>query len=109
VRQRNARVPYSTELDPRLLDGLPDGQFSVPHDGSPDWSRIPHAQAKTIFRNLLDLSGKVEITPTSVLVTLASEPQSLSGGLRPNRSAYTHALVRQQKADPPIRLIGGFH
>lgn len=29
-----------------------------------------HAQAKTIFRNLLDLSGKVEITPISVVVTL---------------------------------------
>ena len=29
-----------------------------------------HAQAKTIFRNLLDLSGKVEITSTSVVVTL---------------------------------------
>src|ERR1019366_10745069 len=29
-----------------------------------------HAQAKTIFRNLMDVSGKVEITETSVLVTL---------------------------------------
>jgi hypothetical protein len=29
-----------------------------------------HAQAKTIFRNLLDLSGKVEITTTSVVVTI---------------------------------------
>jgi hypothetical protein len=29
-----------------------------------------HAQAKTIFRNLLDLSGKVDITSQSILVTL---------------------------------------
>ena len=27
-----------------------------------------HSQAKTVFRNLLDLSGKVEITATSVVV-----------------------------------------
>jgi hypothetical protein len=29
-----------------------------------------HSQAKTVFRNLLDLSGKVEVTATSVVVTL---------------------------------------
>src|ERR1039458_4657164 len=29
-----------------------------------------HCQAKTVYRNLLDLSGKVEVTATSVVVTL---------------------------------------
>ena len=29
-----------------------------------------HSQAKTLFRNLLDLSGKVEVTTTSVVVTI---------------------------------------
>lgn len=43
-----------------------------------------HAQAKTIFRNLLDLSGKVEITSTSVVVTLdkrAHNPYLVASGL----------------------------
>ncbi len=43
-----------------------------------------HAQAKTIFRNLLDLSGKVEITATSVVVTLdkrAHNPYLAASGL----------------------------
>jgi hypothetical protein len=43
-----------------------------------------HAQAKTIFRNLLDLSGKVEITPKSILVTLdkrAHNPYLVASGL----------------------------
>jgi len=43
-----------------------------------------HSQAKTVFRNLLDLSGKVEITATSVLVTLdkrAHNPYLVASGL----------------------------
>lgn len=43
-----------------------------------------HAQAKTIFRNLLDLSGKVEITATSAVVTLdkrAHNPYLVASGL----------------------------
>src|SRR5437867_10178022 len=63
-----------------------------------------HSQAKTVFRNLLDLSGKVEITAASVVVTLDKRAQSLPGRLRSDRSAHTDALVRQQKADYSIRL-----
>jgi len=43
-----------------------------------------HSQAKTLFRNLLDLSGKVEITATSVAVTLdkrAHNPYLVASGL----------------------------
>jgi hypothetical protein len=43
-----------------------------------------HSQAKTVFRNLLDLSGKVEITATSVMVTLdkrAHNPYLVASGL----------------------------
>ena len=43
-----------------------------------------HAQAKTVFRNLLDLSGRVEITSNSVLVTLdkrAHNPYLVASGL----------------------------
>jgi len=43
-----------------------------------------HSQAKTVFRNLLDLSGKVEITATSVVVTLdqrAHNPYLVASGL----------------------------
>ena len=43
-----------------------------------------HSQAKTVFRNLLDLSGKVEITDTSVVVTLdkrAHNPYLVASGL----------------------------
>jgi hypothetical protein len=43
-----------------------------------------HSQAKTVFRNLLDLSGKVEITTTSVVVTLdkrAHNPYLVASGL----------------------------
>jgi hypothetical protein len=43
-----------------------------------------HAQAKTVFRNLLDLSGKVEVTATSVVVTLdkrAHNPYLVASGL----------------------------
>ena len=43
-----------------------------------------HAQAKTIFRHLLDLSGKVEITATSVVVTLdkrAHNPYLVASGV----------------------------
>jgi hypothetical protein len=43
-----------------------------------------HAQAKTIFRNLLDLSGKVEITSNSVVVTIdkrAHNPYLVASGL----------------------------
>ena len=43
-----------------------------------------HSQAKTVFRNLLDLSGKVEITGTSVVVTLdkrAHNPYLVASGL----------------------------
>lgn len=43
-----------------------------------------HAQAKRIFRNLLDLSGKVEIGPKTVIVTLdkrAHNPYLVASGL----------------------------
>lgn len=43
-----------------------------------------HSQAKTVFRNLLDLSGKVEVTDTSVVVTLdkrAHNPYLVASGL----------------------------
>jgi hypothetical protein len=43
-----------------------------------------HSQAKTVFRNLLDLSGKVEVSPTSVVVTLdkrAPNPYLVASGL----------------------------
>jgi hypothetical protein len=43
-----------------------------------------HSHAKTVFRNLLDLSGKVEITATSVVVTLdkrAHNPYLVASGL----------------------------
>jgi len=43
-----------------------------------------HSQAKTVFRNLLDLSGKVDVTATSVVVTLdkrAHNPYLVASGL----------------------------
>jgi hypothetical protein len=43
-----------------------------------------HSQAKTVFRNLLDLSGKVEVKATSVVVTLdkrAHNPYLVASGL----------------------------
>jgi hypothetical protein len=43
-----------------------------------------HSQAKTVFRNLLDLSGKVEVTDTSVVVTVdkrAHNPYLVASGL----------------------------
>lgn len=43
-----------------------------------------HAQAKTVFRNLLDLSGKVEISSSSLIVTLdkrAHNPYLVASGL----------------------------
>src|SRR5881296_959574 len=43
-----------------------------------------HSQAKTVFRNLLDLSGKVEVTATSVVVTMdkrAHNPYLVASGL----------------------------
>ena len=43
-----------------------------------------HSQAKTVFRNLLNLSGKVEVTDTSVVVTLdkrAHNPFLVASGL----------------------------
>ena len=43
-----------------------------------------HSQAKTVFRNLLDLSGKVEVTAASVVVTLdkrAHNPYLVASGL----------------------------
>lgn len=43
-----------------------------------------HSQAKTVFRHLLDLSGKVEVTATSVVVTLdkrAHNPYLVASGL----------------------------
>jgi hypothetical protein len=57
-----------------------------------------HSQAKTVFRNLLNLSGKVEITANSVVVTLDKRAHNpLPGRLRFGRPAYKDALVRQQK------------
>ena len=43
-----------------------------------------HSQAKTVFRNLLDLSGRVEVTTASVVVTLdkrAHNPYLVASGL----------------------------
>jgi hypothetical protein len=62
-----------------------------------------HSQAKTVFRNLLNLSGKVEVTASSIVVTLDKRaPQPLSGRLWSGQSAHTDALVRRQEADRPI-------
>ena len=52
-----------------------------------------HSQAKTVFRNLLDLAGKVEITATSVVVTLdkrAHNPYLVASGLseKPTRMPW---------------------
>ena len=49
-----------------------------------------HSQAKTVFRNLLDLSGKVEVTATSVLVTLdkrAHNPYLVASGLTEQKTS----------------------
>jgi hypothetical protein len=43
-----------------------------------------HSQAKTVFRNLLDLSGKMGVTDTSVVVTVdkrAHNPYLVASGL----------------------------
>jgi len=48
-----------------------------------------HSQAKTVFRNLLNLSGKVEITAASVVVTLdkrAHNPYLVASGLTDQRT-----------------------
>jgi hypothetical protein len=58
-----------------------------------------HSQAKTVFRHLLNVSGKVEITAQSVVVTLdqrARNPYLVANGL--SNQPRTHVLVRQQKA-----------
>jgi len=52
-----------------------------------------HSQAKTVFRNLLDLSGKVEVTATSVGDLGQARSQSLSGRFWSGRSAYVNSLV----------------
>jgi len=64
-----------------------------------------HPQAKTVFRHLLNVSGKVEITAQSVIVTLdqcADNPYLVASGL--SNQPRTHALVRQQRAGSAIRL-----
>ena len=50
-----------------------------------------HCQAKTVFRNLLNLSGKVEVTATSVVVTL-------------DKRAHNPYLVASGLADQPIPM-----
>jgi len=50
-----------------------------------------HSQAKTVFRNLLNLSGKVEITEASVVVTL-------------DKRAHNPYLVASGLADQPIKM-----
>ena len=50
-----------------------------------------HSQAKTVFRNLLDLSGKVEVTTASVVVTL-------------DKRAHNPYLVASGLADKPIPM-----
>ena len=50
-----------------------------------------HSQAKTVFRNLLNLSGKVEVTATSVVVTL-------------DKRAHNPYLVASGLADQPIPM-----
>jgi hypothetical protein len=50
-----------------------------------------HSQAKTVFRNLLDLSGKVEITAASVVVTL-------------DKRAHNPYLVASGLTDQPTRM-----
>jgi len=67
-----------------------------------------HSQAKTVFRNLLNLSGKVEVTATSVVVTLdkrAHNPYLVASGLATQPT--TDALVWRQEADHPICLTPG--
>jgi hypothetical protein len=63
-----------------------------------------HSQAKTVFRNLLDLSGKVEVTATGCGDPGQARAQPLSGRLWSGRSAHADALVRRQEADHPICL-----
>jgi len=49
-----------------------------------------HSQAKTVFRNLLDLSGKVEVKASSVVVTLdkrAHNPYLVASGLTDSPTA----------------------
>ena len=50
-----------------------------------------HSQAKTVFRNLLNLSGNVEITGASVVVTL-------------DKRAHNPYLVASGLADQPIKM-----
>ena len=50
-----------------------------------------HSQAKTVFRNLLNLSGKVEITGSSVVVTL-------------DKRAHNPYLVASGLADRPTKM-----
>jgi hypothetical protein len=50
-----------------------------------------HSQAKTVFRSLLDLSGKVEVTATSVVVTL-------------DKRAHNPFLVASGLADQPTSI-----
>ena len=50
-----------------------------------------HSQTKTVFRNLLNLSGKVEITANSVAVTL-------------DKRAHNPYLVASGLADQPVKM-----
>jgi hypothetical protein len=50
-----------------------------------------HSQAKTVFRNLLDLSGKVQVTAASVVVTV-------------DKRAHNPYLVASGLADQPIPM-----
>ena len=64
-----------------------------------------HSQAKTVFRNLLgsfrQSGGHGHLGSGD---HGQARSQSLSGRLRPDRSAHINALVRRQEADHPICL-----
>ena len=63
------------------------------------------AQAKKIFRNLLDVSATVTITIRGLVTYGQAGPQSLSGRFRAGQETHPHALVRRQKTRDRIFLI----
>jgi hypothetical protein len=64
-----------------------------------------HSQAKTVFRNLLDLSGKVEVTSPSVVVTIDKRARIIPIWSPPVWPTSPHrCLGRRQEADHSICL-----
>src|SRR5574341_354661 len=84
-RRKLGPVELVTRYAQRMLieNGISEAVPFFPIDGRIG-REYSHSQAKTVFRNLLDLSGKVEITATSVVVTLdkrAHNPYLVASGL----------------------------